>query len=89
MNVLQVANGLSGFGFTTKSVKEPSATEDGIVEVSEQVHVQVPFDGQDLNVVAVIDGRYEFYDLQRKLSRVVRDIRLALARVHLDVLIDA
>jgi len=81
MNAAKIARNLKMRGLTIKSVAEGSAHEDGMVEITALVHVQVPTFGSRVNVVAECDGgeSFQFYPERRAsdLDGLVDDIRKA------------
>jgi hypothetical protein len=78
----QVAKLLADKGFPIIGILEPNALVDGMVEITANVHVQVPLQGSGLNVVWIrADGEYEFEDVHDDLNDVIADIRKALQKV--------
>jgi hypothetical protein len=82
MKSSQVAKLLAEKGFPIIGILEPNAQVDGMVEITANVHVQVPLKGTDLNVVWITaDGEYEFEDVRDNLDDLLSDIRKALKKV--------
>jgi hypothetical protein len=82
MKASQVAKLLTDKGFPIIGILEPNALVDGMVEITANVHVQVPLKGSDLNVVWITaDGEYEFEDVRDDFDDLLSDIQKALRKV--------
>lgn len=76
LTAAQVATQLRAFGFDVTNTLEGTPSEDGMVEITKTVHVQVPTYGGALTVVAVReDGCFVFGQGRSKWSDVVADLR--------------
>lgn len=79
-NAKELAVLLQNEGFTTGAIKEPNEEVDGMIVLTETVHVQVPLYGNEPNVVRETDeGKLDFGDQRRKMSELIADINMALA----------
>jgi hypothetical protein len=82
MKSSQVAKLLADKGFPIIGILEPNALVDGMVEITANVHVQVPLHGNGLNVVWITaEGEYEFEDVHEDMDDLLDDIRKALKKV--------
>lgn len=81
MNAMRLAKKLVDAGINVRKITEGDDCEDGMIEVTDLVHVQVPTYGSTPGVVAeTTDGLFRFFK-PRKASDVaglVADIRKAL-----------
>ena len=79
MNAQALAEKLNKLGFTPIALSEPSKREDGMIVITNGVHVQVPLHGEEPNVVREISkGEYEFYDAHKSIERLLVDLKSAL-----------
>lgn len=79
MNAQALAEKLNKLGFTPSALSEPSKREDGMIVITDGVHVQVPLHGDEPNVVLEISkGEYEFYDAHKSIDRLIDDLKAAL-----------
>ena len=79
MNAQALAEKLNKHGFTPTALSEPSKREDGIIVITNGVHIQVPLHGDEPNVVREISkGDYEFYDAHKSFERLLDDLKAAL-----------
>lgn len=64
----------------TGRTREADKETDGIVFITNDIHVQVPLRGKEPNVVVkTATGGYEFGDPKESLDDLLSDIRAALA----------
>lgn len=84
MNAARIAVELRALGVPVISSKEGNDEEDGEVNITDSVHVQVPTYGSGLMVVKVEgegdDISFLFYDERKDLAAVVHDIRKAMKK---------
>ena len=79
MNAQALAEKLNKLGFTPIALSEPSKREDGMIVITNGVHVQVPLHGEEPNVVRETSkGEYEFYDAHKSFERLLDDLKAAL-----------
>lgn len=80
MNAQQLSKRLETAGCVASRVCEPSLEEDGLIQISANVHVQVPFDSEyGANVVReTSDGQFVFNEPRRAFDDLVTDLRCAL-----------
>jgi hypothetical protein len=79
MNAQALAEKLNKLGFTPVALSEPSKKEDGMIVFTPGVHVQVPLHGDEPNVVLeTAKGQFEFYDAQRDIADLIKDLQAAL-----------
>jgi hypothetical protein len=81
MNASKVAHKLALLGINAINTQEPSYDEDGMVEITAAVHVQVPYEGKELGVVEEdAEGLFEFYDLTTSFTEIATQIKACLSK---------
>lgn len=82
MNAQKVADFIKKLGFNVINVSQGDEEQDGMVEVTELVHIQVPTYGSGLNVVQeCADGSFNFYPTHQAkgtCAPLIADLRKAL-----------
>ena len=80
MKAKHLAAKLEALGYKQTEISEPDFNEDGLVQFSAGVHVQVPLDSEhDPCVVReTVDGKFVFDGPRRSLDDLVTDLRCAL-----------
>lgn len=80
MNAAHLAAKLEQQGYAAMNIQEPSFEEDGLIQISNEVHVQVPLDSEyGANVVReAADGAFVFDEPRRAFDDLVADLRCAL-----------
>lgn len=77
----RVAQYLKDHGMPVINVEEPSDLEDGMVEVTPTLHVQIPLEGSHLNIVQEIgddETVFRFGRSRETFSDILHDLRIAL-----------
>lgn len=86
MNAKKLAERLKASGITVQKIDEPCYEEDGAITISGKVHVQVPLEGDDPNVVRdTTSGVMIFYNPRSDFNELLADIRKAIAAEQLEV----
>ena len=76
LSAVKVADYLRRHGFPVISHSEPDDIEDGMVEVTALVHVQVGSD--HYTVVREQDGKFWFGEMRENVALLVPDLRQAI-----------
>lgn len=80
MQAKSVAIKLQKLNVNVLNFIEGDDLEDGIVAITNNVHVQVPTYGRGINVVHEIDeDTFQFYPIRKSVDDVVIDIKKALS----------
>lgn len=83
MNAKKLAERLATCGITVQQICEPCYEEDGLVQISKKIHVQVPLHGNDPGVVReTASGTFVFNDPKTEFNSLLSDIRAAVAEEH-------
>lgn len=76
---LAVAEKLAAKGCGHVSVTEPSGTEPGKVQINDDIHVEVPAEGDILHVVLKLaDGSFDYGRPRKRIGYVELDISCAI-----------
>lgn len=81
MNAMRLAKKLADAGINVRKIVEGDDCEDGLIEVTDLIHVQVPTYGSTPGVVAETpQGLFKFYKARKAsdVAGLVADIRKAL-----------
>ena len=79
MNAKHLAIQLMAMGVTPQSLIEPALHEDGMLVISDTVHVQVPLDSMEPNVVRETRAGHFVFGVNRSnMELLVADIQEAL-----------
>lgn len=81
MKAKSVANALKKAGISIRDYKEGNDFEDGVVILSDIVHIQVSTYGQEVGVVTEAEGGFKFYPSRHSLSALIADVRKAFGFV--------
>lgn len=81
LSASQVAARLGAAGITVVSSQEGDEVEDGMVVVTDKIHIQVPYFAGGLGVVREDDDGFLFYPERRAWDKLIADIRESLGMV--------
>lgn len=80
MQAKSVAAKLQKLNINVLNFIEGDDLEDGMVAITESVHIQVPTYGRGINVVHEMDDdTFQFYPIRKSVEDVLEDIKKALA----------
>ena len=74
MSATQIGQRLRQLGFSIKKVSEPDDVEDGVVEITDKVHIQVGHGYA--GVVKEENGHFTFIPNRDTMDELVKDIRI-------------
>ena len=81
--VAKLANSLAARGIRVESVQDGDDVQDGTINITGLVHVQVPTFGGPCGVVRETgDGCFVFYPVRRSVNAIIADIHEALGFVR-------
>jgi len=80
MQAKSVAIKLQELNINVLNFIEGDDLEDGLVAITNNIHVQVPTYGRGINVVHELDDEtFQFYPIRKSFDDVIADINKALA----------